>query len=182
MRKAEAMSTPTDQNSEEQERAQRRAFEDRWKAWTEQWERDTGFTTGLEVRRMVLTEEPPRVVLGRDGLPDSEAEVMVSLGRDDGPAVRQHDHTGQRLSLRQAADRLAISTPTMGGARSAVLDGLEQSEAAAGRTPADRAPSRGQVASVRERNAERMARQVPAGIRDEDPAAALRPTGPRLSR
>lgn len=182
MRKAESMSTLTSHHNEEQERAQRRAFEGRWKAWSEQWQRDTGSATGLEVRRMVLTEEPPRVVLGRNGLPDPEDEVMVSLGRDDGPAVQQHDHAGQRLSVRQAADRLTISTPTMGGARSAVLDGLEQSEAAAGRTPADRAPSRRQVASVRERNAERMARQVPAGIRAEDPAAALRPSGPRLSR
>lgn len=182
MRKAEDMSTPTSHDSEEQERAQRRAFEDRWKAWTDQWQRDTGFATGLEVRRMVLTEEPPRVVLSRDGLPVPEGEVTVSLGRYDGSAVQQHDHEGQRLTVREAAGKLEISTPTMDGARWAVLDGLEQSEAAAGRTPADRAPSREQVTSVRERNAERMARQVPAGIRDEDAAAAQRPSGRRLSR
>ncbi|MEE1616984.1 hypothetical protein [Brachybacterium sp. J153] len=171
------MSTPTDRDPDDLERAQRRAFDARWEAWTDQWEREAGFSTGLEVRRAMLTDEPPRVVLGREGLPDTADEVTVSLGRDDGPSILQHDSAGQRLSLRQTADLLAVNGPTLRGARLAVLDGLEQSEAAAGRTPADRAPA----ATLRERNAERMARQVPAGIRDEDPAS-LRSSGPRPSR
>lgn len=175
------MSTPTDRSSDELERAQRRAFDERWQAWTDQWARETGVSTGLEVRRAVLDEEPPRVVLGRDGLPEHADEVTVSLGRDEGPATRQYNYAGQRVSPRQAADTLAISAPAMQGARLAVLDGLEQSEAAAGRTPADRAPARGPAMSVGERNAQRMARQAPAGIRDEAPAAPIRATGPRLS-
>lgn len=176
------MSTPTDREPEELEGAQRRAFDARWQAWTEQWERETGFSTGLEVRRAMLTDEPPRVVLGREGLPDTTDEVTVSLGRGDGPWIVQHDSAGQRLSLRETADLLAVNGPALRGARLAVLDGLEQSEAAAGRTPADRAPAQAPAATVRERNAERLARQVPAGIRDEDPAASLRSSGPRLSQ
>lgn len=176
------MSTPTDRDPEGLERAQRRAFDARWEAWTQQWERETGFSTGLEVRRAMLTDEPPRVVLGREGLPDTADEVTLSLGRDDGPAIQQHDSAGQQLSLRQTASLLAMTGPALQGARAAVLDGLEQSEAAAGRSPADRAPAQAPAATVRERNAERMARQVLAGIRDEDPVASLRSTGPRLSR
>lgn len=154
-------------------------YERQWEAFDARWRAHPGVAEGpLEVRQAVLRREPPRVVLGRGGV---DEQVSAALGREQAAVTFRARSTGEELSLPAAARALGVHPVEMDRARAAILDGLEQSEAAAGRTPADRAPSRGQVASVRERNAERMARQVPAGIRSEDPAAAQRP-GPRLSR
>ena len=87
------------------------------------------------------------MTLGRAGLDDPEQQVTVALGRDDGPATYLVDEQNVRLSVREAAQTLYVSGPEMSGARAAVLDGLEQSERAAGRTPADPCPcGRGVVA------------------------------------
>lgn len=197
-------------------RPQQEAFEARWRSWADPAE------SVLEVRSAVLDEEPPRVTLGRKGMEDSGDQVTVALGRDDGPATYLVDEQSMRLSVRAAAQTLNVSGPEMSGARSAVLDGLEQSERSAGRTPADRAPvrPRDEISntraheilnsaredrrsedrmvknwlsggsedekpvgpSVRERNAERMARRAPAQIRDEEPGAAPRVKSSRLNR
>lgn len=121
---------------------QRDAMEARWSAWAGPAQ------SVLEVRGAVLDEEPPRVTLGRAGVDDPEQQVTVALGRDDGPATYLVDAQSVRLSVREAAQTLYVNGPEMSGARAAVLDGLEQSERAAGRTPADRAPAVGEWSPV----------------------------------
>lgn len=121
---------------------QQAAFDVRWNAWADPTR------SLLEVRSAVLDEEPPRVTLGRKGVDDPEEQVTVALGRDDGPATYLVDAENVRLSVREAAQTLYVSGPEMSGARAAALDGLEQSERMARRTPADRAPVKGEWSLV----------------------------------
>ena len=121
---------------------QRAAFDVRWNAWADPTR------SLLEVRDAVLDEEPPRVTLGRKGVDDPKEQVTVVLGRDDEPATYLVDEENVRLSVREAAQTLYVSGPEMSGARAAALDGLEQSERMARRTPADRAPVKGEWSLV----------------------------------
>lgn len=121
------------------------AFERQWAEWMLH---ESDVMDDLEIRGKVLDEEPPRVTLGRRGVAELHREVTISLGRGDDPSVVRTDHLGERVSVRQAASMLGINGPQMNGAQAAVLDGLEQSERAAGRTPADRAPRRASLSDL----------------------------------
>lgn len=109
-----------------------------WEVFDERWRAQPEVANGpLSVREMVLDQEPPRVVLGSAV---SEGRVTAALGRDMSSVVFTSVVSGRSISLRTAARVLGIHAVEMDRARAAVLDGLEQSERVAGRTPADRAP------------------------------------------
>lgn len=165
------------------------AFFERWHSW----EFDLYGPTGLDVRDLVLDEEPPRATVVHERSSDAVTFVM---GRGAMPAVYRVDEDQRLLSVRQAATLLDVPAPLVQGAQAAVLDGLEQAEAAAGRGPRDRAPApatpwrvvQGQQPgtahpeAVRDLNQERMQRQAPAGIRGEELGSPSHRTGVRRSR
>ena len=112
-------------------------YERQWEAFDARWRAHPGVAEGpLDVRQAVLRTEPPRVVLGREG---NAEQVSVALGREQAAVTFRARSTGEELSLPAAARALGVHPVEMDRARAAILDGLEQSEAAAGRTPADRA-------------------------------------------
>lgn len=106
-------------------------FKARWNA------HDEAVRGPLEVRWAQLDREPPFAVVGREG---KEESVVVALGREDQHLRFFRAEGGRGLKLRQAARDLGVRTVDIDRAAAAILDGLEQSERVAGRTPVE-APS-----------------------------------------
>lgn len=101
-------------------------FRSRWNA------HDEAVAGPLEVQWTQLDREPPFAVIGREGAEDS---VIVALGRDDAALRFIRAEGGREVTLPSAARALGVSAVDMDRARAAILDGLEQSERIAGRSP-----------------------------------------------
>lgn len=114
------------------------ALEQRWQTW-ERWRTNDGVDTSLELVGCVLDEEPPCARISRRGLGE-ESDFWFVLNRGDGPAVYIVDADNVRVPDRQVAREMVVHPEELASAKRAILDGLEQSERSAGRTPADRAP------------------------------------------
>lgn len=109
-----------------------------WEWFRSRWNsHDEAVAGPLEVRGAQLDREPPFAVIGSEGAEDS---IIVALGRED-PALRFiRAEGGREVTLPSAARTLGVSPVDMDRARAAILDGLEQSERIAGRTPVELAP------------------------------------------
>ncbi|HEX7352573.1 hypothetical protein [Brachybacterium sp.] len=111
---------------EDEHREQWEWFKARWNAHSE------AVSGPLEVRWAQLDREPPFAVIGREG---AEESITVALSRD-GAALRFiRTEGGRNMTLPSAARVLEVRPVEMDRARAAILDGLEQSERIAGRTP-----------------------------------------------
>ena len=108
---------------------QREAFVARWNAHPE------AVNGPVEVQRTQLDREPPFALVSGE---HEGRRVKVAMSRDDEYAILTAAEGGRRLSMREAADELGVHTVQLDRARAAIVDGLEQSERVAGRTPADR--------------------------------------------
>lgn len=138
---------------------------EQWAAFEERWRAHSGAAEGpLWVCSSALSQEPPPVTIGSGA---SDGRVTAALGREQQPVVFTSVLTGEQVSLRDAARTLGVHPVQMEQARAAVLDGLEQSERAAGRSPADRAP----LPLLGERGAS-FARDADGRVCPEESAAA----------
>ncbi|MDN5685839.1 MAG: hypothetical protein L0G94_04035 [Brachybacterium sp.] len=89
----------------------------------------------LEVKTTQLEKDPPFAMVGRA---DQDKSIVVALGYEDTHLRFIRPEGGRQISLPQAARDVGIRPGEMDRAAAAILDGLEQSERIAGRTPADR--------------------------------------------
>ena len=106
-----------------------------WEWFRSRWNsHDEAVAGPLEVQWAQLDREPPFAVVGRDGADDS---IMVALGREDAALRFIHADGGREVTLPSAARTLGVSAVDLDRARAAILDGLEQSERIAGRTPVE---------------------------------------------
>lgn len=109
-----------------------------WEAFSARWNAHREVVNGpLQIQRTQLDREPPFAVVSGE---DDGQRVRVAMSRGDERAIFTRADGGGQVSMRQAADVLGVHAVELDRARAAIVDGLEQSERAAGRTPADRAP------------------------------------------
>lgn len=113
---------------EDEHREQWAWFKARWNVHSE------AVSGPLEVRWAQLDREPPFAVIGREG---AEESITVALGRDDAALRFIRTEGGRNMTLPSAARVLGVRPVEMDRARAAILDGLEQSERIAGRTPVE---------------------------------------------
>lgn len=110
-----------------------------WKWFKHRWNDHTEAVSGpLSVQWAQLDREPPFAVVGSES---AEEEVAVALGRDDARLRFIRTEGGRSVTLPNAARTLGVHPVQMNRAAAAILDGLEQSERIAGRTPVQIAPS-----------------------------------------
>ena len=109
--------------------------EKQWERFRTRWNAHNEVVAGpLAVQWAQLDREPPFAVVGREGAEDS---IIVSLGREDAALRFVRADGGREVTLPSAARTLGVSAVEMDRARAAILDGLEQSERSAGRSPGE---------------------------------------------
>lgn len=109
-----------------------------WEWFRSRWNSHDEVVAGpLEVQWAQLDREPPFAVIGSEGAEDS---IIVALGPEDAALRFIRAEGGRGVTLPSAARTLGVSPVEMDRARAAILDGLEQSERIAGRSPVERAP------------------------------------------
>lgn len=106
-----------------------------WEWFRSRWNSHDEAAAGpLEVQWAQLDREPPFAVIGSEG---AEGSIIVALGREDAALRFVRAEGGREVTLPRAARTLGVSPVDMDRARAAILDGLEQSERIAGRTPVE---------------------------------------------
>lgn len=106
-----------------------------WEWFRSRWNsHDEAVAGPLEVQWAQLDREPPFAVIGSEG---AEGSIIVALGREDAALRFVRAEGGREVTLPRAARTLGVSPVDMDRARAAILDGLEQSERIAGRTPVE---------------------------------------------
>lgn len=109
--------------------------QEQWEWFKARWNDHSEAVSGpLEVQWAQLDREPPFAVVGREG---AEENITVALGRSDAALSFIHTEGGRHMTLPSAARALGVGPVEMDRAAAAILDGLEQSERIAGRSPAD---------------------------------------------
>lgn len=109
-----------------------------WEWFRSRWNsHDEAVAGPLEVQWAQLDREPPFAVIGSEG---AEGSIVVALGREDAALRFVRAEGGREVTLPSVARTLGVSPVDMDRARAAILDGLEQSERIAGRSPVERAP------------------------------------------
>lgn len=108
---------------------------EQWEWFKARWNAHGEAVSGpLEVQWAQLDREPPFAVVSSEG---AEASITVSLGRDDAALEFIRTEGGRNMTLPSAARVLGVHPVEMDRAGAAILDGLEQSERIAGRSPVE---------------------------------------------
>lgn len=109
--------------------------QEQWEWFKARWNAHSEAVSGpLEVQWAQLDREPPFAVVGREG---AEESITVALGRNDAALQFIRPEGGRNVTLPSAARVLGVRPVEMDRAGAAILDGLEQSERIAGRTPVE---------------------------------------------